>query len=140
LVEVKDAVTGQLIRAEKFRNLVVNTGLNLLRDMIGADTRKAPTHLWIGTNATAVAAGDTAATITAPFKKEITARVPASFNISLQTFIGTTEANGVTYKEAGLVNSRGSIDTLFSRVRITDIVKTSSVTVTFTWTITVAAA
>jgi hypothetical protein len=130
---------GNLLDSGEAGNLVVNTGLDLLRDCVGGDFHKAPTHLWLGTNATAAAAGDTTATITGPYKKAITARVRGTRNVSFQTFVGSTEGNGVTYNEAGLVTTFNAIDTLFARVAITPIPKTAAVTVTFTWVITVGA-
>ncbi len=136
--EVRD-LSGNLVSSGRSKNLVVNSGLNLIRDMVGGDFYKAPTHLWLGTGSAAVDATDTTSTLTAPYKKAITARTRADKNVAIQTFIGTGEGNGVTYREAGLVNSFDEVSVLFARVLITPIVKTSSVTVTFTWNITLAA-
>lgn len=138
LVEIKDAKSGKTIQSWIQHNLVVNDGLRLIRDMIGADIHKAPTDIWIGTNDSVPVASDTVNTIQNPFKKAITARVQTSFGVAFQVFISESEANGFTYNEAALVNSRNQTDTLFSRVNLSpNVVKTASVTVTLTWTVTV---
>ena len=136
--EARD-LEGRLVQAGRSKNLVVNSGLNLIRDMVAGDFHKAPSHLWIGTNTTAAAATDTTATITAPYKKIITARTRMDKSVSIQTFIGTSEGNGVTYNEAGMVTTFNGTDTLFARTVITPIVKTASISVTLTWVFTLGA-
>lgn len=138
-VEVRDAATGKLKKAYRHKNLVVDAGLNLLRDMLGDDRNCAPNWFYLGTNPAVAAASDTVSTITSPFTKLFTARIRGNKAISFQTFMTTSEGNGVTYNEAGLVNSFDGTDTLFARVAINPIVKTSSITVTFTWSITLSA-
>jgi len=111
-----------------------------MRDMVAGDVHKAPTEIWLGTNSAAATATDTVGTMTGTYTKIITARAQTTFGISFQVFIGSTEANGVTYNEAGLVTTRNGSNTLFARIKLLPIVKTSSVTVTLTWTITMGAA
>lgn len=139
-VEVRDGATGELLRTDRHKNLVVDEGLNMLRDLLGDAQHIAPNYFYLGTGAGAVTAADTVATITAPFYKAFTARVQGNKAISFQTFVTTTEANGSTWQEAGLVNTYDGTSRLFARVLITPIVKTSSITITFTWSITLAAA
>lgn len=138
--EIRDAKTGDLLETRVRKNLVVDSGLNLLRDMLGDDRNKAPNYFYLGTNATAAQASDTVSTITSPFTKVFTARVQGNKAITFQTFVTADEANGMTWKEAGLVNTYDGTDTLFARVAITPIVKTAAVTVTFSWSITLSAA
>lgn len=140
VAEVRDALTGALLATHAQDNLVVDEGLNLLRDMLGDDRNKAPNYFYLGTNSTAAAPADTVSTITSPFTKAFTARVRGSKAISFQTYITAAEANGTTWTEAGLVNTYDGTSSLFARVAITPIVKTAAVTVTFTWSITLSAA
>lgn len=139
VAEVHDAQTGELLAIHDHKNLVVDEGLNLLRDMLGDDRNKAPNWFYLGTNPTAAAAGDVVATISTPFTKAFTARVRGNKAISFQTYINAAEANGTTWTEAGLVNTFDGTSSLFARVAITPIVKTAAVTVTFTWSITLSA-
>lgn len=140
VAEVRDALTGELLAVHDHKNLVVDEGLNLLRDMLGDDRNKAPNYFYLGTNPLAATASDVVATIVSPFTKMFTARVRGSKAISFQTFVSSAEANGTTWTEAGLVNTYDGASSLFARVAITPIVKTSAVTITFTWSITLSAA
>ena len=52
--------TGEIIDTEKFHNLVVNAGLNLVRDFLGDVSVDAPKYIAIGTDDTVATNADTA--------------------------------------------------------------------------------
>ena len=136
-IEVHDAKTGKLLREEIIENKIVTSGLNLVRDLLAANNA-APTHIAVGTDATAPTAGDTALG-TEVFINVITRRIPSATQITFQLFITDTEANGNTLVEAGIFNSVNLGDML-SRVTYTGIAKTAAITVTLTWDITISEA
>ncbi len=134
-VDLVDHATGRRWRVEQ-KNLVVTAGKNLVRDFLAGDSVAGITHLAVGTGNTAAAAADTELD-TEVEREPITAVSKNSGQLVVTYFLATGVANGNTLREAGLFND-GSAGTMFSRaVLASDIVKTSSVSATFTWTITV---
>ena len=137
--EVRDAETGQLLQVQRKRNLVVNAGLNLIRDLLDGDAPAGITHFAVGTGATAVAASQTAL-VTETFRAAVTQSISDAQQLTVKYFLPSGSANGGTLAEVGLFNA-ASTGTMFARaVLATTIAKTSSITVTFTWTISLAAA
>lgn len=138
-----DAKTGKVFfRSRKTDNLVVNKGLDLIRDLIGGNLEQAPTHIEVGTNNTAPTNNDTTInTETSPrFREVITTRIQnASFpKINLQLFIPAADANGNILREAGIFND-DTIGDMLSRVLISpEIIKDSSTQVTLDWEFTIA--
>ena len=123
------------IEHRRAKNLVVTAGLNLLRDLL--DQTQGPiTHFATGTSNTAAAAGQTAL-VAEVYRQVVSQRDKSSAEIIHRCFIPTTAANGNTLREGALFNA-ASAGTMFSRVTHDDIVKTSSVSVTYTWTHTLA--
>lgn len=134
---IQDAKTGEILRDEWNDNKIVDTGLNLVRDLIAGGNTPV-TEIAVGTDGTAPTNSDT--TLTAEvFRSPITRRIPTDKKITLQLFIPTTSANGNTLREAGIFNAATAGDML-SRVTYADIVKTSAITVTLTWEITISEA
>ncbi len=138
-IEVRDAKTGELIEERKGHNIITDIGLELLRDLMGGTCNREPTHIDVGTNNTTETAADTqlAAEV---FINNITKRIQLPFGINFQLFISQGQANGNTLREAGLINRRNQQDRLFGRFTFADIVKTAAVTVTISWTVTIARA
>lgn len=134
-ITVRDAKTDEILRVVENDNLIVDAGLNLVRDMI-LGTGLTPSHIAIGLSATAPAAGDTTLG-SEVFRGLITRRTANDKLANMQLFLDTTSGNGNTLKEAGIF-TRSSGGTMLSRVTYPEIVKTSSLTVTFTWDITLA--
>ncbi len=134
---VQDARTGEVLRDEWADNKIVTTGLDLVRDLL-INTSAAPTHIAVGTDSMAPAAGNTAL-VTEVFRNLITRRTASPQKATFQLFLDTGDANGNTLKEAGIFN-RSSGGTMLSRVTYADIVKTSGITATLTWDITIAEA
>lgn len=136
-IEVKDAKTGKVLRDEIVANKIVTAGLNLVRDLL-AGGNTAPTHIAVGTDATAPVAGDTALG-TEVFRNVITRRIPSANQITFQLFLGAGDANGNTLVEAGIFNQDTGGDML-SHVTYAAINKTAAVTATLTWDIVLSEA
>jgi hypothetical protein len=138
-IEVHDVVTGELLAEQTHRNLVVNAGLNLIRDFLDGDAPTAPTHFGYGTGTNAVTAGDTALQ-TQLARDVFTSKTGTNAQQQIFTFyLGSATANGNTLAEAGIFNA-ASGGTMLCRVKLSPtIVKTASIAVTFTWTINLGA-
>lgn len=134
---IKEAATGRVLRDEFIDNKIIDTGLDLVRDLI-LNSNVAPTHIAVGTDATAPLATDTILG-TEVFRNIITRRISASKKATYQLFLDTGDANGNTLVEAGIFN-RSSAGDMLSRVTFTAIVKTVSITATLTWDITLSEA
>lgn len=134
VVTVRDAATGRVLSRQRKRNLTVTAGRNLIRDKLYGDAVNGITHLAVGTNATAVTAADTALG-TEVFRGALTSKTKGTAALTLVYFMGTATANGNTLREAGLFNA-ASTGTMYARATLTsDIVKTSGITVTFSWVV-----
>lgn len=136
-IEITDTKTGEVIQKIRRRNLVVTAGRNLVRDLINETTDTGVTHLAVGTGTTAVAAGDT--TLGSEQVREVlTKRTASSGSVLWSYYLSSTQGNGNDLTEAGLFNA-SSGGTLFARVVHTAITKTSSIAVTYNWTINIGA-
>jgi hypothetical protein len=104
-------------------NLVVTIGKTNLTKLLGGDTAgKAVTKIAVGTNGVAPALTDT--NITSAYTKAIdSVEYPDATSVKFNFHFGTTEANGMTIREAGLILDDNS---LFARKVRTDYVKTSA--------------
>ena len=137
-ITVRDATTGELLAEQTQRNLVVNAGLNLIRDFLDGDAPTAPTHFGYGTGTNAVTAGDTALQ-TQVARDTLTSKTSNAQQQVFTYYLGSATANGNTLGEAGIFNA-ASGGTMLCRVKLSPtIVKTASIAVTFTWTINLGA-
>lgn len=139
-VDVYDADSGDLISSQETHNLVVKAGLNLLKSAISTGSCVYPGWFAFGTSNTAASASDTAL-VHEVFRDVITTSTPDAVNptITMQYYLPSGSANGNTLQEVGLMTA-ASAGTMYARVVLaTPIVKTASVAVSFTWTLTWAA-
>lgn len=131
--------TGRMIRT---KNLVVDAGLNLVRDLLGG-TGFRPSHVGVGTGATAPVAGDTSIQ-TEVFRGLVTRRDSLSKAIKYQFFLGTADANGNTLTEVGLLQTGFQNDApldpalLVARATYAGQAKTPGVEITYNWTLNIA--
>lgn len=126
---------GRILRRQHARNLVVDTGLNELRDLLAGIGRR-PTHIAVGTGTTATTAGTTALE-TEVYRQPLDRRIPTAKRLSTQILIGLSDANGYTLSEQGLFVS----DTLIARALISPAIeKTSSIQATIVHDIILEAA
>lgn len=125
------------------KNLIVTTGIQLIRDLLGGTSRR-PSHIGLGTGTTGVTAGDTSIE-TEQYRDVITRRDQLAAGITFQLFLGLNDGNGFTYTEAGLLQadfqdgSPGDDAILVARDTFTGVAKTSSIEFTLTWTINITA-
>jgi hypothetical protein len=116
-------------------NLVVTLGKTNLTKLLGGDAAgKKVEKISVGTNNTGTLVGDTA--ITGAFTKALlSVSYPSAQSVQFNFEIENGEANGMTIREFGLLNTD---NVLFARkVRGTDIVKTSAIRLVGSWTITI---
>lgn len=134
----RGTTTTQLVR-----NLVVNDGLDIIRDLIGGNGFR-PTHMGVGTSIATELPADVALG-TEVFRGLITRRDDLPQAIQFQFFLATSDANGFSLAEVGLMvaglqqSNPGDPAVLFSRATYTPFSKTVAVEVTYNWTITLTA-
>lgn len=140
--------TGEIVHDEHKHNLVVNSGLALMvKSLAGliSPAEAMVSHLGIGTSATAVLATDTA--LIAEVLPAATPRCALTAHdyttdpkkIQCRFFVGTTQGNGSTIREAGLFNTSGLVsdpdDAMIARVTHSAIIKSALVAISYDWTI-----
>jgi hypothetical protein len=131
---------GNLIKHTKEHNLAVTLGKTLICDLL------AKTSGVTGLNYFAIGTDDTAEALnnsslgSEVYRDTFTKITVSSNNLNIKYYLDSSTANGNTLKEAGLFgdNATGVADSgvLFARVTHSDIVKTSSIAVTYSWDIT----
>lgn len=140
-IEAVDTRTGDVVHRERVKNLFVTTGRNKLRDALAGSLASATdaqaTHFAVGTGSTAVTAADTALG-SETTRNSMTKTTTTAGQVVFNYFLSTSQANGSTLTEAGLFNAASS-GTMLARVVHTGIAKTSSIAITYTWTITITA-
>lgn len=138
-IQLKDT-TGRVIAERRVNNLVVNTGKYHIADQMAAKAEAPMSHMAVGTDATAAAAGQTALV------------TELDRNALTSTTQGTgAEANKVTYvcdwaagdgtgalKEAAIFNSAAA-GKMLCRTVFDVINKGASHTLTMTWILTFSA-
>ncbi len=132
-IDVWDVLLKKLVGVIERHNLITTAGRNLVRDLINNDAPTGLTHIAIGTGTTPAAAGDTALQ-TEIHRNTYTQRTESIGLLQLQYYLGTSSLNGNTLTEAGLLNA-ASAGTLFARVVYPGIAKTSSIALTYNWSI-----
>lgn len=132
-VDVIDA-GGNIIETYEEKNLVVTLGKTNITKLLGGDAAgKKISKIAIGTSNTAPAITDTA--LTGMFSKDIAGvTYPDGNSVLFSWTLETTEGNGITIREFGLLNDSG---VLCARKVRTDIVKTSAVKLVGSWKISI---
>lgn len=143
-VEVKtvDARTGRVLRRTRQHNLVVDSGLQLMRDVIFGGAASIG-YGAVGTDATAPVASDVELG-NEVFRDAIGSStkqggVGVPYGLVMKFVVGSQSGNGNTFREAGLFNANpGGL--MFARVTPEEVVKSDSILVIYTWTVTWSAA
>jgi len=128
---------GRIVDKRDIPNLVVTTGRNLIRDYLAGSAPAVPSHMAVGTGTTAAAAGDTTLG-TEIDRKAITQTTTAAAEVSFLMFLASTEANGNDLTEAGVFTA-ASGGTMLARTTYAAITKTSLVSITYDWTLSIGA-
>jgi hypothetical protein len=112
-------------------NLVVNVGRTLLTQLLGGGAGTAVTKIAFGSSGTAAIVTNTTLG-TELLEKAATVSYPAYNTVMFAASMLSAEGNGNTYREIGLKNAA---NTLFSRLVISDVVKSSAYEIDVEWTI-----
>lgn len=141
-IDIHDAKTNKIIKTIKKHNLVTTIGKNLVRDLLGiAAGVTGLNYIALGTDDTAPAVGDTTLG-TEVFRDTFTDTIYTSGVVNFKYFLDSSSANGNTLNEAGLfgddATASANSGTLFAHVTYTNIAKTSSIAVTYSWDVTIS--
>jgi len=129
----KDELEGHL--HFKGKNLVVNTGLNFIKDLLTAATTGSITHNGVGSSSTAVVADDTDLITAIGSRLAITNRYSGGTGIGkFDTFYASTDNNG-TWRETIMATASTGANA-FARKVITDFTKATTNTAVAAWTLT----
>lgn len=122
---------GDLVETYEDHNLIVDLGRTNLAELLGGDSVLVIEKIAVGTNGADPVLSDTA--ITGVFSKAVTATTyPAVGTVQFDWSIETSEANGMTIREFGLLLSD---DSLFSRKNRAPIVKDNTFRLEGVWKI-----
>lgn len=138
LVETVDARSGRVLSRDWRHNLVVDAGLNKLRDLLFGDQLAGITHGAVGTLVTAPAAADVALGAEV-FRDVLAQRLKVSKALTLKLVLGSQQGNGNTLREAGLFDAAAG-GTMYARVTPAEVIKTDAILVIYTWTASFQAA
>jgi hypothetical protein len=127
---------GRLISQESSHNLVVNSGLTAIADLLrGITTGREIADIGFGTNGTPTVATTTA--LTDPYLKPFTLiSQPSPGRLEIDWSLELTEANGMDIREFGLLSANG---TLIARKNRDLLQKTSALTLQGKWIILIKA-
>jgi len=111
-----DNRTGIVLDEEKIHNLVVNDGLNLVRNWMAGDAVDNPTAIAIGEGAVAPANGDTALGNEST-RASATVTKPEAYKVKYEKVFTFGSGESYTITEAGLFDSAvESGSTMFNRL------------------------
>lgn len=125
---------GNLLTEEVASNRVTASGRGLIWDII-LGTQPTIAAVAIGSSSQAVQDSD-ATLVTELSRWQITSMSRSGSIMTVRLFLGTTQANGFTYREAGIFNGYPSGGVMLNRITHPDRVKTSSKTLTYLITLT----
>lgn len=133
-LQIIDKKTGECLEIFEEKNLVVTLGHTNIAKLLGGDAAgKAITKIAVGTSGAAPTLGNTS--LTGMFSKALNWHTyPTANSIRFEWTILDSEANGITIREFGLLNSD---NVLFARKVRSEIVKTDAVSLLGSWTITI---
>jgi hypothetical protein len=126
---------GKIKHEETIHNLIVTVGKNGIADqLIASPTISKPTHMAIGTGATAAAAGDTTLQ-TELDRNALTSKTRATNVVTMQGDWAAGDGTGAI-TEAGILDA-GSSGNLYARAVFSVVNKGASDTLSIVWTFTV---
>jgi len=123
---------GVLIEHYREENMIMNNAKDALAKLIAGDgTGKTITKIGFGTNGNGPTPDDTS--LTNPFIKQLSSRsYPQTGQVTFNFTLATTEANGMSIREFGLICSD---NTLFARKTRGAIEKSNDISLEGAWTI-----
>jgi len=118
-------------------NVVTNVGRNRFASLLAQDITAFPSHIGIGTGTTAADVTDTA--LVAEVDRNVLASDSATAGVvTWKVFFSKSEANGNTIAEVGLFDASTSGNMFCRSVLSSTVAKTATVSLTITWTLTLA--
>jgi hypothetical protein len=139
--ELKIVVTapdGTVKQEETVKNLVVTVGLGFIASRMAGTAANVMSHMAIGTNSTAAAAGNTTLG-TESARVALTSTTPTGAAVAyVATFPAGTPATLTGIQEAGIFNA-SSAGTMLCRTVFAVVNKDVNDTMSITWTVTMAA-
>ncbi len=144
LMEVHRATTGDLIHSERSKNLVVTDGRNIIRDLM-LNVGNAPNTMAVGKGASITTASMTRLE-DEQFRAIFTRKTATNAKATFQLLLGTGDANvsPQTLGEVGIFSGASYNSTtatigglMFARTTFTPIAKDNTMTITYTWEVTV---
>ena len=133
---VRNEYTGKIIRKERKKNRIPNTGLNYMRDLIRGENTNPISHFAVGTDGTSTTENDIDLG-NEVYRQQITRIDVADRILTVRYFLSSNEANGEILSEAAILNSDEGGEML-GRVTYTDIEKNENISVTYIWDINLA--
>jgi hypothetical protein len=131
-LKIVENATGRIIEERHIDNLVVNTGKGKVCLCLSvASGSNIVTQIGAGTSSTTPTLADTALTGAATIPLGAIT-YPTGESVQWAFDFDTAHANGITVQELGLLAADG---TLFSRITIAPIAKTSAISIIGTWNI-----
>lgn len=134
-VVVRDEITGAIKQEFTVPNLVVDTGLAYIAGRMKDTSDAAMTHMAVGTDATAAAAGNTALGSELAIQALTSTTVTTNSVAYVATYAAGTGTGALT--EAGIFNAASS-GTMLCRTVFAVINKGAADSMTVTWTITIS--
>ena len=134
-VVVRDEITGAIKQEFTVPNLVVDTGLAYIAGRMKDTSDAAMTHMAVGTDNTAAAAGNTALGSELAIQALTSTTVTANSVAYVATYAAGTATGALT--EAGIFNAASS-GTMLCRTVFAVINKGAADSMTVTWTVTIS--
>jgi len=134
-VVVRDEITGAIKQEFTVPNLVVDTGLAYIAGRMKDTSDAAMTHMAVGTDNTAAAAGNTALGSQLDIQALTSTTVTANSVAYVATYAAGTATGALT--EAGIFNAASS-GTMLCRTVFAVINKGAADSMTVTWTVTIS--
>lgn len=123
---------GRLVSSFEEHNVVVNLAKALIANLLAGGSTDKITKIGFGTNGTAAVATDT--TLTGSTVKNVDSYTADATGVTFYWSLSTSELNGMTIQERGLVTAAG---TLFARKAHDPIVKNSGMSIQGSWRINI---
>ena len=134
LVEVRDVASGDLISSEEGDNMIVGLGRARIMALLAQSSTSFMSHLAASTSATAIADGDTVLASEVSPRVALGSTDEAGTTLVMRATLGAGDANGNTLASAAIFDAASSGLMFAAYVLTTTIAKTSSISVTFSWT------
>ena len=128
---IKKNISGNIVGISTYKNIVTNTGLQLIGELLNDDATEGITYFALGSNATDPTVNDTTLG-TETFRKQIAFRSRSNQTITLASYLTTSEANAA-HKELGhFGNGATSVTDSGDLFNHTEIDETKDVSITWT--------